>query len=63
MLFRSVLSFQTVSTRLAFSGLLMLSYFDKFLTDNTLEEWQLGERFWEPHEDTPLFYGHDVLWS
>ena len=38
MLFNSVLSFQTMSTRMEFSGLLMCSYFKKCLTDNALEE-------------------------
>jgi hypothetical protein len=39
MLFNTVLSFQTMSTRMAFTGPLMYSYFDKCLTDNSLEEW------------------------
>ena len=40
MLFNTVLSFQTMSTRMAFTGPLMYSYFDKCLTDNALEEWR-----------------------
>ena len=38
MVFHTVLSFQTMTTRMAFSGLLMYSYFDKCFTDNALEE-------------------------
>ena len=37
MLFNTVLSFQTMPTRMAFTGPLMYSYFDKCLTDNALE--------------------------
>jgi hypothetical protein len=39
MLFNTVLSFQTMSTRMAFSGPLMNPYFGKWLPDNALEEW------------------------
>ena len=39
MLFNTVLSFQTMSTRMTFTGPLMYSYFNKCLTDNALEEW------------------------
>ena len=38
MLFLTILSFQTMSTRMAFTGLLSYSYFNKCLTDNALEE-------------------------
>jgi hypothetical protein len=34
MLFNTFLSFQTMSTRMAFTASLMFSYFDKCLTDN-----------------------------
>ena len=47
MLFNTVLSFQTMSTRMAFTGPLMYSYFNKCLTDNPLEEW----RSVTPHPD------------
>ena len=47
MLCNTVLSFQTISTRMAFSGSLMFSYFNKCLTDSALEEWQLVT----PHQD------------
>ena len=47
MLFLTVLSFQTMSTRMAFTGPLLYSYFDKCLTDNALEEW----RSVTPHQD------------
>ena len=47
MLFNTVLSLQTMSTRMAFTGPLMYSYFDKCLTDNALEEW----RSVTPHPD------------
>ena len=47
MLFNTVLSFQTMSTRMTFTGPLMYSYFDKCLTDNALEEW----RSVTPHPD------------
>ena len=47
MLFLTILSFQTMSTRMAFTGPLLYSYFDKCLTDNALEEW----RSVTPHQD------------
>ena len=47
MLFNTVLSFQTMSTRMVFTGPLMYSYFDKCLTDNALEVW----RSVTPHPD------------
>ena len=47
MLFNTVLSLQTMSTRMAFTGLLMYSYFNKCLTDDALEEW----RSVTPHPD------------
>ena len=47
MLFNTVLSFQTMSTRMTFTGPLMYSYFNKCLTDNALEEW----RSVTPHPD------------
>jgi hypothetical protein len=47
MLFNTILSFQTMSTRMAFSGLLMFSNIDMCFTDNALEEWQLVT----PHQD------------
>ena len=40
MLFLTILSFQTMSTRMTFTGPLSYSYFDKCLTDNALEEWR-----------------------
>ena len=46
----SVLSFQTMSTRMAFNGPLMYSYFDKCLTDNALEE----RRSVTPHPDDQM---------
>ena len=47
LLFLTVLSFQTMATRMAFTGPLLYSYFDKCLTDNALEEW----RSVTPHQD------------
>ena len=47
MLFLTILSFQTMSTRMTFTGPLSYSYFDKCLTDNALEEW----RSVTPHQD------------
>ena len=38
MLSNTVLSFQTMSTRISLTGLLIYSYFDKCLTDNAIEE-------------------------
>ena len=46
-LFNTVLSFQTMSSRMDFTGAMMYSYFDKCLLDNALEEW----RSVTPHED------------
>ena len=46
-LFNTVLSFQTMSSRMNFTGTMMYSYFNKCLMDNALEEWQLVT----PHED------------
>ena len=46
-LFNTVLSFQTMSSRMDFTGATMYSYFDKCLLDNALEEW----RSVMPHED------------
>ena len=46
-LFNTVLSFQTMSLRMNFTGTMMFSYFNKCLMDNTLEEW----RSVTPHED------------
>jgi hypothetical protein len=43
----TVLSFQTMSSRMEFTGVMMYSYFDKCLLDNALEEW----RSVTPHED------------
>ena len=40
MLFLTILSFQTMSTRMTFIGLLSYSYFNKCLTDNAPEEWR-----------------------
>jgi hypothetical protein len=42
-----VLSFHTISLRMKFTGLMMFSYFDKYLLDTTLEEWCSVM----PHED------------
>ena len=39
MCYNIVLSFQTMPTRMAFTGALMFPYFDKCLTDNAFEEW------------------------
>ena len=38
-LFNTVLSFQTMSSRMNFTGTMMYSYFNKCLLDNALEEW------------------------
>ena len=46
-LFCTILFFETMSTRMAFTGPLSYSYLDKCLTDNTLEEW----RSVTPHQD------------
>jgi hypothetical protein len=46
-LFNTVLSFHTMSSRMEFTGSMMYSYFDKCLLDNALEEW----RSVTPHED------------
>ena len=46
-LFNTVLSFQTMSSRMEFTGAMKYSYFDKCLLDNALEEW----RSVMPHED------------
>ena len=46
-LFNTVLSFQTMSLRMNFTGTMMFSYFNKCLMDNALEEW----RSVTPHED------------
>ena len=46
-LFNTVLSFQTMSSRMNFTGTMMYSYFIKCLLDNGLEEWWLVT----PHED------------
>ena len=46
-LFNTVLLFQTLSSRMDFTGAIMYSYFDKCLLDNALEEW----RSVTPHED------------
>ena len=37
-LFNTVLSFQTMSSKMEFTGAMMYSYFDKCLLDNALEE-------------------------
>ena len=37
-LFNTVLSFQTMSSRMNFTGTMMFSYFNKCLVDNALEE-------------------------
>jgi hypothetical protein len=41
MLFYIDLSFQTMSTRIGFTGLLMFTYTGMCFTDNALEEWQI----------------------
>ena len=46
-LFNTVLSFQTMSSRMDFTGTMMYSYFNKCLMDNALEEW----RAVTPHEE------------
>ena len=46
-LFNTVLSFQTMSSRMNFTGTMMYSYFNKCLVDNALEEWWLVT----PHEN------------
>ena len=46
-LLNSVLSFQTMSSGMNFTGTMMFSYFNKCLMDNALEEW----RSVTPHED------------
>ena len=46
-LFNTVISFQTMLSRMEFTGAMMYSYFDKCLLDNALEEW----RSVTPHED------------
>ena len=46
-LLNTVLSFQTMSSRMEFTGAMMYSYFNKCLLDNALEEW----RSVTPHED------------
>ena len=46
-LFNTVLSFQTMSSRMELTGAMMYSYFNKCLLDNALEEWHLVM----PHED------------
>ena len=46
-LFNTVLSFQTMSSRMEFTGAMMYSYFNTCLLDNALEEW----RSVMPHED------------
>ena len=46
-LFNTVLSFQTMSSKMEFTGAMMYSYFDKCLLDNALEEWRLVT----PHDD------------
>ena len=46
-LFNTVLSFQTMSSRMDFTGTMMYSYFNKCLLDNALEEW----RAVTPHEE------------
>ena len=46
-LFNTVLSFQTMSSRMEFTSAMMYSYFNKCHLDNSLEEWHLVT----PHED------------
>ena len=46
-LFNTVLLFQTMSSRMEFTCVMMYSYVDKCLLDNALEEWQSVM----PHED------------
>ena len=46
-LFNTVLSFQTMSLRMNFTGTMMFLYFNKCLMDNALEEWHSVT----PHED------------
>ena len=48
-LFNTVLSFQTMSSRMNFTGTMMFSYFNKCLMDDVLEEWRLVTL----HEDDP----------
>ena len=38
-LFNTVLSFQTMSSRMNFTGTMMFLYFNKCLMDNALEKW------------------------
>ena len=46
-LLNTMLSFQTMSSRMNFTGKMKFSYFNKCLLDSALEEWQLVT----PHED------------
>ena len=46
-LFNTVLSFQTMSSRMEFTGAIMYSYFNMCLLDNALEEWHSVM----PHDD------------
>ena len=46
-LFNTALLFNTMSSRMNFTGAIMFSYFDKCLLDNALDEW----RSVTPHED------------
>ena len=39
-LFNTVLSFNTMAKGMEFTGLMRFSYFNKYLTDNALEEWR-----------------------
>ena len=49
-LFNTVLSFQTMSSRMDFTGTMMYSYFNKCLLDNALEEW----RAVTPHKEDQM---------
>ena len=49
-LFNTMLSFHTMSSRIEFTGSMMYSYFDKCILDNALEEWCSVM----PHEDDQM---------
>ena len=57
-LFNTVLSFQTMSSRMEFTGAMMYTYFNKCLLDNALEEWGLVT----PHEDDQTVKNSCFLW-
>ena len=62
-LFNTVLSFQTISSRMNFTGTMMYSYFNKCLMDNALEEWQAVTPHEEDHTEENFKYSLEEWFS